>query len=49
MGMVAADSLQFEELVRVCEEEKRWEFMVVLAPLRFPGGTGSLFNPIAIF
>ncbi len=49
MGMVAADCLQFEELVRVCEEEKRWEFMVVLAPLRFPGGTGSLFNPIAIF
>jgi kynurenine formamidase len=49
MGMAAADSLQFEELVQVCEEEKRTEFMVVLAPLRLPGGTGSLFNPIAIF
>jgi len=49
MGMVCADSLQFEELVSVCEEEKRWEFMVVAAPLRLPGGTGSLFNPIAIF
>jgi len=49
MGMVCADSLQFEELVKVCEEEKRWEFMVVAAPLRLPGGTGSLFNPIAIF
>jgi kynurenine formamidase len=49
MGMVCADSLQFEELVEVCEEEKRWEFMVVAAPLRLPGGTGSLFNPIAIF
>jgi kynurenine formamidase len=49
MGMACADSLQFEELVRICEEEHRWEFMVVAAPLRLPGGTGSLFNPIAIF
>jgi kynurenine formamidase len=49
MGMVCADSLQFEELVPVCEQEKRWEFMVVACPLRLPRGTGSLFNPIAIF
>ena len=49
MGMACADSLQFEELVEVCEQEKRWEFMVVAAPLRLPSGTGSLFNPIAIF
>jgi hypothetical protein len=49
MGMACADSLQFEELVRICEEEKRWEFFVVAAPLRLPRGTGSLFNPIAIF
>ena len=49
MGMAAADSLQFEELVRICEEERRWEFMVTIAPLRLPRGTGSLFNPIAIF
>jgi len=49
MGMTCADSLQFEELARVCEEEHRWEFMVVIAPLRLPRGTGTLFNPIAIF
>ena len=49
MGMVCADNLQFEELVKVCEEENRWTFMVVAAPLRLPRGTGSLFNPIAIF
>ena len=48
MGMACADSLQFEELVKVCEEEQRWEFLVVAAPLRLPRGTGSLFNPIAI-
>jgi len=49
MGMICADSLQFEELVKVCDQEKRWEFMVVASPLRLPGATGSLFNPIAIF
>jgi len=49
MGMACADCLQFEELVEVCEQEKRWTFMVVAAPLRLPRGTGSLFNPIAIF
>lgn len=49
MGMVCADSLQFEELIAVCEEEGRWEFMVTAAPLRLPKGTGSLFNPTAIF
>jgi hypothetical protein len=49
MGMVCADSLQFEELVQVCGEEGIWEFLVVAAPLRLPGGTGSLFNPIAVF
>jgi len=49
MGMVCADSLQLEELAAVCEEEKRFEFMVAVAPLRLPKGTGCPFNPIAIF
>ncbi len=49
MGMTVADSLQFEELAQVCEEEGRWEFMVVVAPLRLPKATGSPFNPIAVF
>jgi kynurenine formamidase len=49
MGMLTADSLQFEDLARACEEEGRWEFMVVGLPLRLPGGTGSPWNPLAIF
>ena len=49
MGMTVADSLNLEDLARVCEEQGRWEFMVVLAPLRLPRGTGSPLNPIAIF
>ena len=49
MGMAAFDNLQFEDLVAVCEEERRWEFFFVSAPLRISGGTGSPVNPIAIF
>jgi kynurenine formamidase len=49
MGMCVSDSLQFEDLAKACEEEKRWEFMVVGLPLRLPGATGSPWNPIAIF
>jgi kynurenine formamidase len=49
MGMLTADSLQLEDLAQACEQEQRWEFMVVGLPLRLPGGTGSPWNPIAIF
>jgi kynurenine formamidase len=49
MGMVCADSIQLEDVSMICAAEKRWEFMVALAPLLLPGGTGSPFNPIAIF
>jgi hypothetical protein len=49
MGMFAADSLQLEDLSQACAEEGRFDFMVVGLPLRLPGGTGSPWNPIAIF
>jgi kynurenine formamidase len=49
MGMLVSDSLQLEELASACAEEGRSEFMVVGLPLRLPGGTGSPWNPIAIF
>jgi len=49
MGMLAADSLQLEDVARACAEEGRFDFMVVGLPLRLPGGTGSPWNPIAIF
>jgi kynurenine formamidase len=48
MGIVCADCLNLEDLAEACEEQRRWEFAVVAAPLRLPRGTGSLFNPIAI-
>jgi kynurenine formamidase len=49
MGMHFMDSLQFEELAPVCEQEQRWAFLLVIAPLRVVGATGSPVNPIAIF
>jgi kynurenine formamidase len=49
MGMLVSDSLQFEDLAVACREEGRDDFMVVGLPLRLPGGTGSPWNPIAIF
>jgi kynurenine formamidase len=49
MGLACADSLQLEELAKACEEEGRWDFLAIMAPLRLPGGTGCLINPIAVF
>jgi kynurenine formamidase len=49
MGMMISDSLQLEDLTLACQEEKRFEFMVVGLPLRLPGATGTHWNPIAIF
>jgi kynurenine formamidase len=49
MGMACGDNMQLEDLSRECFKTGRWEFMVIAAPLRLPGGTGSLINPIAIF
>jgi kynurenine formamidase len=49
MGIHLLDYLQFEDLRVVCERTGRWDFLLVAAPLRIAGGTGSPLNPIAIF
>jgi len=48
MGVHLFDYLQFEDLVPLCEEAGRWEFLFVALPLRIAGGTGSPLNPIAV-
>jgi kynurenine formamidase len=48
LGLHLLDYLQFEELVPLCEQEDRWSFLCVIAPLRLPAATGSPVNPIAI-
>jgi kynurenine formamidase len=49
LGVHLLDYLQLEGLARRCEQEQRWEFLFVAAPLRITRGTGSPVNPIAIF
>lgn len=48
-GMNLLDNLDLEEAAETAARLNRWEFMLVVAPLRVPGGTGSPVNPLAIF
>ena len=48
MGVHLLDYLQLEDLAAECERAGRWEFLLVTAPLRIAGGTGSPVNPIAV-
>ena len=49
MGLILLDIPALEPLVEVCREEGRSDFLLTMAPLRIPGGTGCPVNPIAIF
>ena len=48
-GMPLLDNALLEPLARVCVEEGRDEFMLVISPLPVVGGTGSPANPLAVF
>jgi kynurenine formamidase len=48
-GIALLDNALLEPLARACGEENRDEFMLVIAPLRVKGGTGSPANPLAVF
>src|ERR671930_143046 len=47
MGLWLLDAADCEALVDVCRRLRRWEFMFVVAPLRFHHATGSPVNPLA--
>jgi kynurenine formamidase len=48
-GIGLVDNALLEPLAAVCSEERRYEFMLILAPLIVIGGTGSPLNPLAMF
>ncbi len=48
-GVALVDNALLEPLARACAEEQRDEFMLLVAPLRVVGGTGSPANPLAVF
>jgi kynurenine formamidase len=49
MGLWLIDNANLEDLARACAERGRWEFMLMIAPLRLVNVTGSPVNPIALF
>ncbi len=49
LGLWLIDNANLEDLAEACAQRDRWEFMMVIAPLRFKNATGSPANPLAIF
>ncbi len=49
LGIHLLDRADLDALSEVAAAQGRWEFMLMLAPLPIPNGTGSPVNPIAIF
>jgi kynurenine formamidase len=49
MGMQLLDNLNLEDLAAACASRSRWQFLLVVAPLKLVGGTASMVNPIAVF
>jgi hypothetical protein len=49
LGIGVLDRADFDALAEAAAARNRWEFMVTIAPLPIPKGTGSPVNPIAMF
>ena len=49
LGVQILDRADFQALATAAAERDQWEFMVTIAPLPIPNGTGSPVNPIAMF
>ncbi len=49
MGLILLDSPRLAPLIAASRELGRPEFMLTVAPLPIPGGTGSPVNPLAVF
>jgi kynurenine formamidase len=49
MGVAIVDNLDLEHAAETAARLNRWEFMLVISPLRVPHGTGSPVNPIGFF
>lgn len=49
LGVHILDRADFESLSVAAAARNRWEFMLTVAPLPIPNGTGSPVNPVALF
>ncbi|TVL91592.1 cyclase family protein [Streptomyces sp. SAJ15] len=48
MGVPLLDNLDLEGVSAACAAAERYEFLLCVAPLNIPGGTGSPVNPVAM-
>lgn len=48
MGLPLIDNMSLTRLSERCAEERRWQFLFAMGPLRIVKGTGSPVNPIAV-
>ena len=48
-GISLIDNCLLQPLAEACQEEGRYEFMLVVSPLKIQGATGSPANPLAMF
>lgn len=49
LGMPLMDNLDLEEVAETAAARARWTFLLMAAPLRIRGATGSLLNALAVF
>ena len=49
LGVNLLDNLALDDLAATAERLKRWEFMLVVQPIRVENGAGEPINPVAIF
>ncbi len=49
LGIHLIDRADFDAMSEAAAARNRWEFMLTVAPLPIPKGTGSPVNPIAVF
>ena len=49
LGIHLLDRADFDAAAEAAAARNRWEFMLTIAPLPIPRGTGSPVNPIAVF
>jgi kynurenine formamidase len=49
LGVHLIDRADFDALSEAAASRNRWEFMLTVAPLPIPKGTGSPVNPLAMF
>jgi kynurenine formamidase len=48
MGMVLGELFALDALAEDCATDGRWECLLIAAPLKVPGGYGSVVTPVAI-